>query len=76
MRDHEQRYRGDVRYVLAGRTDPGAVEVWRPYVDGRIEVHRVEAGHYDLLRPEPMREIAGLLGRWVQPDTTIDSTVE
>ena len=67
------RYHGDVRYVLAGQTDPGAVELWRPYVDGRIDVHRVEAEHYGLLQPEPLREIAGLLGRWI---STTDPTVE
>ncbi len=56
------RFRGDVLYILADHDDAYDLEDWRPHVSGRIEVHRVEAGHFELLRPGPLREIAGLLG--------------
>ncbi len=55
-------FRGDVLYILADHDDAYELDDWRPYVSGRIEVHRVEAGHFELLRPGPLREIAGLLG--------------
>jgi thioesterase domain-containing protein len=55
-------FRGDVLYILAGHDDGYDLQDWRPYVSGRIEVHRVEAGHFELLRPGPLREIADLLG--------------
>ena len=36
-------------------------DAWKPYVSGRIEVHAVDSGHFDMLDPEPLSTIATLL---------------
>ncbi|GAA1965042.1 non-ribosomal peptide synthetase [Kitasatospora viridis] len=65
-----ERFRGDVLHVLAEHPEHGAApgaEAWHAAVDGRIHPHRIPAGHYDLMRPEPLRAIAALLGDRIEP---------
>ncbi len=57
------RFDGDVRFFGA-RPPAGvspAAEGWRPYVTGRIEEHRMECEHKDMLQPGPLAEIAQVL---------------
>ena len=51
-------YKGDVLLIVSAG---GAAlrEAWAPYVDGRLELVRVDCGHHDLLTAEPVALIAG-----------------
>ncbi|MFE9422564.1 amino acid adenylation domain-containing protein [Kitasatospora sp. NPDC006697] len=66
-------FRGDVLHVLAEHPEDPAEAgpaAWRPAVDGRLHQHRLAAGHYDLMQPEPLRAIAALLGDWIATPVT------
>ncbi|SDG50778.1 amino acid adenylation domain-containing protein [Lentzea fradiae] len=55
------RYKGKLLHFVADE-EPGSAEVdWSPYVDGEAERHRVPCGHHDMMRPEPLRHIAGVI---------------
>jgi thioesterase domain-containing protein/acyl carrier protein len=58
-----QRYRGDLLLFVATEGDPKPppIETWRPYVDGRIHVHRVACTHEPMLEPPAVGEIGGVL---------------
>ena len=60
-----QRYRGDLLLFVATEGDPKPppIETWRPYVDGRIRVHRVDCTHETMLEPPAVGEIGGVLAR-------------
>ncbi|MEU3650030.1 amino acid adenylation domain-containing protein [Lentzea sp. NPDC034063] len=49
---------GDVLIFTATRGRVSDPADWRPFVGGRIDVHPIDAGHWDLARPEPLAEIA------------------
>ncbi|MEV7770270.1 amino acid adenylation domain-containing protein [Kitasatospora sp. NPDC086791] len=58
------RYRGDAVYVGATLDKPADwphERSWRPYLDGRIEPHRLACAHGELTRPEPLARIAAVL---------------
>ncbi|MCU7728822.1 amino acid adenylation domain-containing protein [Actinoplanes sp. KI2] len=50
-------YKGDLLLIVSA--GGGALaEAWAPYVDGRIELVRLDCGHHDLLTAEPVARIA------------------
>jgi nonribosomal peptide synthetase DhbF len=56
--------RGDLLFVTAERSRAnrsGGPERWQPFVTGAIEEHRVDCGHFDLLKPGPAARIGELL---------------
>ncbi|MGE0036626.1 MAG: amino acid adenylation domain-containing protein, partial [Xanthobacteraceae bacterium] len=58
-----QRYRGDLLLFVAtqGNPKPPPIDAWRPYVDGRINVHRVDCTHETMLEPQAVAEIGVVL---------------
>jgi thioesterase domain-containing protein len=58
-----QRYRGDLLLFVAtqGNPNPPPIDAWRPYVDGRINVHRVDCTHETMLEPQAVAEIGVVL---------------
>ncbi|MFE4518460.1 amino acid adenylation domain-containing protein, partial [Kitasatospora sp. NPDC056783] len=79
MAEHRpRRYRGDAVFfgaTLGKPADWPYEEVWRPYLDGRIEGHRLPFGHGDLARPEPLARIAAVLADELRPESA-GATVE
>ncbi|MEU9232419.1 amino acid adenylation domain-containing protein [Streptomyces subrutilus] len=65
MAEHvPDRYRGDAVFFGATLDKPadwpyGAA--WHPYVDGRVEEHRITCTHGAMTRPEPVARIAAVL---------------
>ncbi|MEV4515489.1 amino acid adenylation domain-containing protein [Dactylosporangium sp. NPDC049525] len=60
------RYDGDVVFFDAAQDRaPGAPDAssWRPYVTGRIDVHRLDCTHFTMLEGAAVRTVAGVLGR-------------
>ncbi|MFJ2189681.1 thioesterase domain-containing protein, partial [Kitasatospora sp. NPDC087861] len=58
------RYRGDAVFFGATLDKPADwpyEQSWRPYLDGRIEPHRLACAHGELTRPEPIARIASVL---------------
>ncbi|MFJ9940165.1 non-ribosomal peptide synthetase [Streptomyces erythrochromogenes] len=58
------RYRGDAVFFGATLDKPADWpygEAWRPYVDGRIEQHRITCTHGAMTQPEPVARIAAVL---------------
>ncbi|MFD4397703.1 amino acid adenylation domain-containing protein [Kitasatospora sp. NPDC058478] len=58
------RYRGDAVFFGATLDKPADwpyERSWRPYLDGRIEPHRLACAHGELTRPEPLARIASVL---------------
>ncbi|MGW7702379.1 non-ribosomal peptide synthetase, partial [Kitasatospora sp. NPDC054768] len=58
------RYRGDAVFFGATTGKPADwpyEQSWRPYLDGRIESHRLACAHGELTRPEPLARIAAVL---------------
>ncbi|MEV5575412.1 amino acid adenylation domain-containing protein [Spirillospora sp. NPDC052269] len=60
-------FRGDLTLFVAaldrpaGRPAASAPDAWRPYVEGEIESHLIEASHEKLTAPGPLAEIGRLL---------------
>ncbi|MFI7075459.1 amino acid adenylation domain-containing protein [Micromonospora sediminicola] len=52
-----QTYKGDVLLIVSAAGE-ALREAWAPYVDGRIELIRLDCGHHDLLTSEPVALIA------------------
>ncbi|MFE4974351.1 amino acid adenylation domain-containing protein, partial [Kitasatospora sp. NPDC056651] len=73
MAEHQpRRYRGDAVFfgaTLGKPADWPYEEVWRPYLDGRIEGHRLPFGHGDLARPESLARIAAVLADELRPES-------
>ncbi|WP_168714696.1 non-ribosomal peptide synthetase [Streptomyces sp. A0592] len=58
------RYRGDAVFFGATLDKPADWpygDAWRPYVDGRIEQHRITSTHGAMTQPEPVARIAAVL---------------
>jgi enterobactin synthetase component F len=57
-----QRFGGDILLFVAtqDRTDQ-PIAAWRPYVDGRIDVHRIDCTHETMMDPLPVAKIGGVL---------------
>ncbi|MEU1285262.1 amino acid adenylation domain-containing protein [Kitasatospora sp. NPDC005856] len=58
------RYRGDAVFFGATTGKPADwpyEQAWRPYLDGRIESHRLDCAHGELTQPEPLARIAAVL---------------
>ncbi|MFE6068660.1 non-ribosomal peptide synthase/polyketide synthase [Streptomyces sp. NPDC056525] len=58
----------------SGQDPAGAVgekaDRWRPYVGGAIAVHPVDCRHEDMLRPEPLTVVGGVLAAHLNARTT------
>ncbi|MFK4156070.1 amino acid adenylation domain-containing protein [Streptomyces fungicidicus] len=60
------KYRGDMLFFTATRDrDPRVPEfdVWYEVLDGRVENHEIACGHQDMMQPEPLAEIAGVIAQ-------------
>jgi thioesterase domain-containing protein len=59
-----RRFRGDMLLFVAAqdRAKP-SLDVWRPYVSGRIKVHRVDCTHETMMDAEPAGHIGRVLAR-------------
>jgi nonribosomal peptide synthetase DhbF len=57
-----QRFHGDLLLFVAaqGEIQP-PIETWRPYVGGRIKVHRIECRHDKMMDPLPTAKIGSVL---------------
>ncbi|MFJ6777757.1 amino acid adenylation domain-containing protein [Streptomyces yangpuensis] len=58
------RYRGDAVFFGATLDKPADWpygEAWEPYVDGRVEQHRITCTHGAMTQPEPVARIAAVL---------------
>ncbi len=58
-----QRYHGNLLLFVATKGDPKPppIETWRPYVDGRIDVHRIDCTHETMLEPPAVAKIGSVL---------------
>ncbi|MFF2045169.1 amino acid adenylation domain-containing protein [Kitasatospora sp. NPDC058170] len=67
MAEHRpDRYRGDAVFFGATLDKPADwpyEEAWRPYLDGRIEHHRIACDHGAMTQPEPLARIASVLAQ-------------
>ncbi|MFF2542683.1 amino acid adenylation domain-containing protein [Kitasatospora sp. NPDC058063] len=66
------RYRGDAVFFGATTGKPADwpyEQSWRPYLDGRIESHRLACAHGELTRPEPLARIAAVLTEKLHTET-------
>ncbi|WRZ55902.1 amino acid adenylation domain-containing protein [Streptomyces sp. NBC_01294] len=65
MAEHvPDRYRGDAVFFGATLDKPADwpyAAAWHPYVDGRVEEHRITCTHGAMTRPEPVARIAAVL---------------
>jgi thioesterase domain-containing protein len=50
-------YRGDVVYFNATLEDTSYAHLWRPYVQGSLEVHDVAVTHHEMHMPGPVAEM-------------------
>ncbi|MDG9723711.1 non-ribosomal peptide synthetase [Streptomyces sp. DH41] len=56
-------YRGDVVYFNATLEDTSYAHLWRPYVQGSLEVHDVRVTHHEMHMPGPVAEMFEVLHR-------------
>jgi thioesterase domain-containing protein len=60
-----QRFHGDVILFAATASESGEIEppieAWRPYVDGKIEAHRIDCTHVEIMDPVPIAKIGSVL---------------
>ncbi len=57
-----QRFHGDMLLFVATEGEPKPpIETWKPFVDGRIKVHRIECTHETMMDPAPVAEICRVL---------------
>jgi thioesterase domain-containing protein len=53
---------GDMLFFSAtGHADVKPTD-WQPFVTGSVRTHAVAARHHEMMRPEPLARIAGVLG--------------
>ncbi|MFF3488515.1 amino acid adenylation domain-containing protein [Streptomyces sp. NPDC002701] len=57
MRYESPVYRGDVLYFHAALGDTSYAGLWRPHVEGSLEVHEVRATHHEMHMPAPVAEM-------------------
>jgi nonribosomal peptide synthetase DhbF len=57
-----QRFRGDLLLFVAAKGEAKPPhDIWRPYVSGRIKVHRIDCVHEAMMDPLPAAKIGGVL---------------
>ncbi|WP_328973722.1 non-ribosomal peptide synthetase [Streptomyces sp. NBC_00239] len=56
-------YRGDVLFFSATLQDESYAHLWRPLVQGSLEVHEVRAVHHEMNMPGPVAEVFEVLSR-------------
>ena len=73
-----QRYHGDLLLFVATQDGPKPppVETWRPYVDGRIDVRRVDCTHEAMLGPQAVAEIGAVLAAELATQSQAKSVVD
>ena len=73
-----QRYHGDLLLFVATQDGPKPppVETWRPYVDGRIDVRRVDCTHEAMLGPQAVAEIGAVLAAELATQSRAKSVVD
>ncbi|MCB5168285.1 amino acid adenylation domain-containing protein [Streptomyces bambusae] len=55
-------YRGDVLYFHASLEDKSYAHLWRPYVQGALEVHEMAATHHEMHMPAPVAQFFEVVG--------------
>ncbi|WP_292534242.1 alpha/beta fold hydrolase, partial [Methylocystis sp.] len=50
-------------FVAAQERSVAAIDAWRPYVVGAIDVHMVDCSHQGMLQPQPAAQIGSIVGR-------------
>jgi thioesterase domain-containing protein len=59
-----QRFRGDMLLFVAARDQAKpSHEIWRPYVSGRITMHRIDCTHETMMDAQPAAEIGRAVAR-------------
>jgi amino acid adenylation domain-containing protein len=61
-----ERFDGDLLFFTAALEKPGETslaDLWRPYVDGHVEEHEIACGHLEMTSPEPLSQIAAVVGK-------------
>jgi amino acid adenylation domain-containing protein len=56
-----QEYPGDVLFISEAGSREEQLQDWTPYVKGAIEMHEIDAGHFDLVVEPHVGELAGYL---------------
>ena len=57
-----QRFHGDMLLFVATEGEPKPpIETWKPFVDGRIKVHRIDCTHETMMDPAPVAKICRVL---------------
>jgi nonribosomal peptide synthetase DhbF len=57
-----QRFHGDLVLFVNTRDEiKPSTEVWRPFVEGQIEVHQIDCTHQTMMEPVPAAEIGSVL---------------
>jgi nonribosomal peptide synthetase DhbF len=57
-----QRFRGDILLFVATQGEPKpSHEIWTPYVDGEVKVHRIDCTHETMMDPRPAEAIGRVL---------------
>ncbi|MCB5168284.1 amino acid adenylation domain-containing protein [Streptomyces bambusae] len=56
-------YRGDVLFFNATEQEDHYMDLWRPLVQGSLEVHDVRAVHHEMHMPGPVAEVFEVLNR-------------
>jgi len=57
-----QRFRGDILLFVATQGEPKpSHEIWTPYVDGEVKVHRIDCAHETMMDPGPAEAIGRVL---------------
>jgi len=57
-----QRFRGDILLFVATQGEPKpSHEIWTPYVDGQVKVHRIDCTHETMMDPVPAAAIGRVL---------------
>jgi thioesterase domain-containing protein len=69
-----QRFYGDILLFVAteGDAKPPS-DIWRPYVDGRIKVHRIDCAHDDMMERLPAEKIGSVLAIELDKNQTIQA---
>jgi len=61
-----KRFDGDLLLFVAGRSRPAPpFTAWKPYVDGRIQVHEINCTHDAIMDAQPAEIIGKVLTTWL-----------
>ncbi|WP_369215998.1 alpha/beta fold hydrolase, partial [Streptomyces flavofungini] len=72
------RFGGDLLLFVATGDRPaelpvtGAAATWQPYIEGDIETHEVDAGHYELFQPAAIAHIGRVVAQKLRAATGTD----